>query len=166
LSIRALPEYSGGTDFYQIRWSRPGLAEQQFKTSARETSLTNAHFETIYSFKIQGCSSHWYGSDCSPWSDPVYVATYAPGECHPGYVWRDAGSGDNVCVTPETRDQAAYDNSQRSNRVDPYGAYGPNSCQQGYVWREAFSGDDVCVTPATRSQTSYDNSQANQRRYP
>src|SRR5262249_16165161 len=123
-------------------------------------------FETIYSFKVQGCASHWYGSDCSPWSNPLYVATYYPGECHLGYVWREAYSGDQVCVTPATRSQASYANSHRANGVDPNGAYGADTCIQGYVRREASSGDHVYVTPATRSQTSYDNSQALQRRYP
>ncbi len=61
------------------------------------------------------------------------------------------------------RTQAANDNSQASNRVDPGGAYGPDSCVNGYVWREAFQGDLVCVTPDVRTQAANDNSQASSR---
>jgi hypothetical protein len=85
-------------------------------------------------------------------------------KCLPGYVWREAFPGDHVCVTPETRAQAAYDNSQAGARIEPGGgAYGPNTCRQGYVWREARPSDLVCVTPTTRDQTAYDNSQAKNR---
>ena len=80
--------------------------------------------------------------------------------CRQGYVWREAFPGDHVCVTPETRAQAAYDNSQADARRDPGGAWGPDTCIQGYVWREAHPGDHVCVTPETRAQTAADNRQA------
>lgn len=83
--------------------------------------------------------------------------------CVQGYVWREANSSDHVCVTPETRAQAQYDNSQAQSRIDPNGAYGPHSCIQGYVWRDAFPNDYVCVTPETRSQAQDDNSQAQSR---
>jgi hypothetical protein len=36
--------------------------------------------------------------------------------CLQGYVWREAVPGDHVCVTPETRTQAADDNSQAASR--------------------------------------------------
>jgi hypothetical protein len=84
--------------------------------------------------------------------------------CIQGYVWREAFPGDHVCVTPETRAQAAYDNSQADARREPGGGpYGPDTCRQGYVWREAGPGDTVCVTPETRDQAAYDNSQAASR---
>lgn len=89
---------------------------------------------------------------------------YGPDTCLDGFVWRDAFAGDHVCVTPETRDQAAYDNSQAEARRDPNGAYGPFTCVQGYVWRVARPDDLVCVTPEMRDQTAYDNSQASGRR--
>jgi hypothetical protein len=94
----------------------------------------------------------------------VIAAEAQSDQCLPGYVWREAFPGDHVCVTPETRAQAAYDNSQASALIEPGGgAYGPNTCRQGYVWREARRGDVVCVTPKTRDQTAYDNSQAKYR---
>src|SRR5262245_20188723 len=85
--------------------------------------------------------------------------------CRQGYVWREALPGDHVCVTPETREQAARDNEQAARRRQPGGGdYGPNTCRQGFVWREARPGDAVCVTPETRSQAAHDNAQAAARR--
>ncbi len=92
---------------------------------------------------------------------------YDPDTCRQGYVWREAFPGDHVCVTGETRAQAAYDNSQAAARREPSGGeYGPDTCRQGYVWREADPDDHVCVTGETRAQTAYDNSQADARRAP
>ena len=81
----------------------------------------------------------------------------------PGFVWRNAYPGDAVCVTPQSREQAASDNSQASLRVDPNGPYGPNSCIAPYVWRNAHPGDAVCVTTDIRDQAASDNSQAKNR---
>lgn len=48
-----------------------------------------------------------------------FSKSYYNGEaCVYGYVWREAVAGDHVCVTPETRAQAAYDNSQAAARRD------------------------------------------------
>jgi hypothetical protein len=97
------------------------------------------------------------------------IATIPPAlaqdTCRQGFVWREAFPGDQVCVTPRTRDQAAQDNSQADARRQPGGgAYGPNTCRSPYVWREARSGDTVCVTVQTRSDTTNDNAQAAARR--
>jgi hypothetical protein len=90
---------------------------------------------------------------------------YGPDTCKQGYVWREAFAGDTVCVTPQTRAQAAEDNAQAAARRSPNGGpYGPDTCKSGYVWREARPEDHVCVTPETRAQTANDNAQANQRR--
>ena len=89
---------------------------------------------------------------------------FGPETCINGFVWREAIPGDNVCVTPETRSQTRYDNSQAGYRRNPNGAYGSNTCINGFVWREAFDGDVVCVTPDTRAKAKYDNSQAPYRR--
>jgi hypothetical protein len=91
---------------------------------------------------------------------------YGPGTCQQGYVWREAYFGDKVCVTPDQRDQAAYDNAQAPYRVDPYGAYGPNTCISGYVWRVAHAADLVCVEPWVRDQVAFDNAQAAYRIQP
>jgi hypothetical protein len=87
--------------------------------------------------------------------------------CRQGFVWREAFPGDYVCVTPETRAQAAQDNSQAASRRQPGGgAYGPNTCLPGFVWREARPDDLVCVTPETRAQAASDNAQTASRRVP
>jgi hypothetical protein len=84
--------------------------------------------------------------------------------CLQGYVWREAFPDDHVCVTPETRAQAAQDDSLAASRRSPTGgAYGPDTCLQGYVWREAVPSDHVCVTPETRTQTAEDNNLASSR---
>ena len=38
--------------------------------------------------------------------------------CDVGFVWRDAFPGDRVCVTVETRTQAAQDNREAGLRVN------------------------------------------------
>jgi len=83
--------------------------------------------------------------------------------CKQGYVWREARSGDRVCVTPQRRAEVARQNRDAS-RLWVNGAYGKHTCAQGYVWREAFQGDDVCVEPKVRDDTHRDNQYASQRK--
>jgi hypothetical protein len=103
-----------------------------------------------------------------PTATPTRTPTRPPpGTCISGFVWREAVAGDRVCVTPATRTQAAFDNSQAAARVQPGGgAFGPNTCRPGYVWREAVPSDLVCVTPETRAQTRADNQAAASRVVP
>jgi hypothetical protein len=94
----------------------------------------------------------------------VTLASDIVDRCLQGYVWREASTGDHVCVPPEVRAQTWFDNSQAALRVQPGGGpYGPDTCVQGYVWREAFPGDHVCVPPATRAQAAADNLKAPNR---
>jgi hypothetical protein len=103
-----------------------------------------------------------------PGGMPVPLAHASPPDaCLEGYVWREAFPGDRVCVTPETRVQAAADNRRAAERRAPGGgAYGPDTCRPGFVWREARPDDRVCVTPEVRAQTARDNSLALARRAP
>ena len=95
-------------------------------------------------------------------ADPL---PYGPDTCNQGFVWREAGPGDVVCVTPAIRTSTAQQNQAAGQNVEPNGgAYGPNTCKQGFVWREAFSGDSVCVTPAVRTQAANDNAAAASRK--
>lgn len=88
-----------------------------------------------------------------------------PDTCVEGYVWREAYTGDHVCVTPDVRKQTAADNQLADSRREPQGgAYGPDTCKPGFVWREARPQDHVCVTPEVRAQTARDNSLAHTRR--
>ena len=96
-------------------------------------------------------------------SAPASAQPYGPDTCIQGYVWREAGPGDNICVTPAVRDATAAQNADAVANRDPTGAYGSNSCNQGYVWREAFDGDVVCVTPDVRTQAQADNAAAQSR---
>jgi hypothetical protein len=72
-------------------------------------------------------------------------------ECAQGFVWREAVSGDRICVTPAAREQARWDNAAAGERRQP-GAYGPDTCMEGYVWRGLSPQDHVCVTPEVRQQ--------------
>jgi hypothetical protein len=84
--------------------------------------------------------------------------------CLMGYVWRQAYSGDYVCVTPQQRSQAAADDAAAQGRIQAGGgAYGAYTCQQGYVWRQVVPDDYVCVTPGERAQAAADNAQASNR---
>lgn len=153
-------------DGYNVLWSRPGTQPQQFHIDhdAISANLTNILPYTTYTFSVEGCNTHFLGSStCTPWSNSYTVSTVGSSAdvCLQGFVWRQAGPHDYVCVTPDVRSQATYDNSQASTRRNPAGgAYGPDTCLQGYVWRDAFTNDHVCVTTQTRSQAAYDNSQA------
>jgi hypothetical protein len=76
--------------------------------------------------------------------------------CVSGYVSREAGPEDHVCVTPASHSLVKQENRMARQHWTA-GAYGPHTCTQGYVWREAFKGDDVCVTPQRRDQVREEN---------
>jgi serine/threonine protein kinase len=94
-------------------------------------------------------------------SDPASASQTSNG-CTKGYVWREATPEDRICVTPQVRQQVAFDNSQVEDRRSA-AAYDPETCVDGYVWREATPDDRVCVTPQVRQQTLQDNAQAQSR---
>jgi Fibronectin type III domain len=153
------PNYDG----YNVFWSRPGSSNQFHVDGSTTATLSEIYPYTTYTFSVEGCDTHFLApSTCSPWSSSEQITTVGSSAdvCVQGFVWREAGAQDFVCVTPNVRSQAAYDNSQASVRRDPAGPYGPDTCVQGFVWREAFSNDQVCVTPQTRSEAAADNSQA------
>jgi hypothetical protein len=81
-----------------------------------------------------------------------------PDPCRSGYVWREAGPRDYVCVTPEARDRTRMENRYADGRRRMGGGdYGRDTCRTGYVWREAFRGDTVCVTPEVRDLVAQEN---------
>ena len=85
---------------------------------------------------------------------------YGPDTCKSGFVWREAITNDHVCVIPERRASALYDNALRATRISPTDrTYEPETCISGYIWREIVPTDRVCVTPQTREQTRLENSQ-------
>jgi hypothetical protein len=156
-------QWSGSYDGFNILWSRPGY-QGQFHVDGTSSSLTQVYPYMTYTFSVEGCDTHFLApSTCSPWSYSEQITTQGSSAdvCLQGFVWREAGPQDYVCVTPNVRSQAAYDNSQASARRNPNGGpYGLDTCLQGYVWRGAFANDHVCVTPDIRTQAAYDNSQA------
>jgi hypothetical protein len=83
--------------------------------------------------------------------------------CIEGYVWREAFSGDHVCVTRAERTRVHADDEAAESRIDPNGAYGSDSCVQGYVWRGARPEDHVCVTSKERDRVAADNEAAAER---
>ena len=95
---------------------------------------------------------------------PAYLMAQ---ECKQGYVWREARSGDRVCVTPEVRARTSEDNRQAASRRSPTNRqYGPDTCRDGYVWRGAWENDHVCVSPDVRDQAQRDNAAMVSRRAP
>lgn len=105
-------------------------------------------------------------SAAAPTAVAATLSAAYPGEelCLTGFVWREAGPGDMVCVTPDSRSRAQMENATAMSRINPYGPYGPQTCTAGYVWREAFAGDRVCVTPDIRSMVASENALAMSRR--
>jgi hypothetical protein len=93
-------------------------------------------------------------------SVPVDYARAQSDACIPGYVWREAFNGDHVCVTPETRERAKFDNA---TAADLRAKRDSDECVQGFVWRLANSEDHVCVPQITREQTARDNELAHSR---
>jgi hypothetical protein len=92
------------------------------------------------------------------------ASTRTTDQCVYGYLWREAGPGDHVCVTPETRRRTAMENSRAEAYRNPNGGrYGPETCLDGFVWRNAFAGDHVCVWPQSNMQAAEDNSRARER---
>jgi len=97
-------------------------------------------------------------------SRPNRTSDVVPGTCISGYVWREAGPDDHVCVPPEVREKIASQNALADSRRAPRGGiYGPNTCLSGYVWRVAFPSDLVCVTPEERDEVARDNALAASR---
>ena len=84
--------------------------------------------------------------------------------CVSGYVWREAGYDDLVCVPPPARDRVAQENRLAGARRAGGGAYGGDTCKAGFVWRDAFANDHVCVPPASRDTAAQENQMASGRR--
>ncbi len=88
-------------------------------------------------------------------------AQYGPYTCTPGLVWREAVSGDRVCVTPQWRDKTREENRLGPSRVQPGGGpYGPDTCKPGFVWRETRPTDHICVPPQSREDARRGNANA------
>ena len=88
----------------------------------------------------------------------VQISTKFRPPCSPGYVWRQAGKLDYVCVTQQTHEQMIDENKASAKHSRPGGICAPN-----YVWRGAYQGDTVCVTKQQHDQAQDDNAAAQTR---
>jgi len=70
------------------------------------------------------------------------------------YVPREAGPGDDVCVTPETRAQAQYDNRQAKNRLAYTDRY---TYQRTSYWRDDLRLDWCLDSGSGCGQAAADN---------
>jgi hypothetical protein len=77
------------------------------------------------------------------------ACTYGPGQCKPGFVWRDANDHDHVCVSGPSRDRAKQDNADGPGRKRP----NSDGCKSVWVWRKATKDDHVCVTTPVQRET-------------
>jgi hypothetical protein len=154
-------------EFFNVRY-KTAKGVKQVENRSGKFTVKNARSDQTYTISVQGCNSNFLSSsDCTSWVTESFttIADFGPDTCQRGFVWREAGPQDHVCVTPERRDRAAADNAHADERRQPGGgAYGPNTCRQGYVWREAFPGDVVCVPPEIRELTRGENELAASRR--
>ena len=70
-------------------------------------------------------------------------------QCPPGFVWRNAGRTDWLCVEGAEARRVAQENLfAAANWADGRG----DSCRPGLVRRDAFKGDPVCVDPSRRER--------------
>jgi hypothetical protein len=82
------------------------------------------------------------GSYATAGADPL---PYGPDTCIQGYVWREAGPGDVVCVTPATRSQASSDNAAAAS----------NAVRRNRDCLIAFAGHKVDTEVSGRWRGSY-----------
>ncbi|PEP75443.1 hypothetical protein CN581_26940 [Bacillus toyonensis] len=58
-------------DRYNFRWGRPGMQEKQLQLAGGNGGqfiLKNFRHNTLYTFKVQGCTTHFLSSSsCTPW---------------------------------------------------------------------------------------------------
>ena len=78
---------------------------------------------------------------------PIYTDGW---RCPPGFVWRNAGRQDWLCVEAFEAEKIARENRQAPNNwLDT--PDGSHSCRSGLVRRGAFNNDPVCVDPIRRA---------------
>lgn len=92
----------------------------------------------------------------TPTGSLARLANFGATTCRTGYVWREDGGSEAVCVTPDSRDRAAEDNSVT--------AAGSAGCPEGRVPRAAFSQDVACATPEVAAQTLDENERNESRK--
>ncbi len=118
------------------------------------------------SLSANGVSISVVSLDAGTGQAVVRVTSDMARRCLVGWVWREAGPGDTVCVTGAERAETRQENALAASRRAGSGPYGPDTCVAGFVWREAFAGDRVCVTGASRDRARASNAAAASRANP
>jgi hypothetical protein len=78
---------------------------------------------------------------------PIYADGW---RCPEGFVWRNAGRQDWLCVEAFEADRIARENQQApKDWLDA--PDGSRECRSGLVRRDAFNNDPVCVDPVRRA---------------
>lgn len=132
-----------------------------------QRNLTRADKAPTQDFNANGVHIKVISVDINKRQAVVTVHSEMAQRCLMGFVWREAGPGDHVCVFVAERADARYENAIAFARRQPGGGpYGPDSCGRGFVWREAFANDHVCVAPASRTRASKNNATAASRMNP
>jgi uncharacterized membrane protein len=152
---------SSGKDKFCVRTSG------NFENKATIGAFTNKKFECNQGFSPVAFKRISTNKNNHTVTFTATSSAVTPPACKQGYVFREAGANDRVCVTPQVRTQTRNENAAAASRREPNGGpYGPDTCKQGYVWREAIPNDRVCVTPQVRSQAAEDNQRSTERRVP
>jgi hypothetical protein len=157
-------------DFYQIRWTQgegpatQGQSEKLHYDHGAVGSFTLVFDQSkLWGFVLEACQNEVAASsNCTPWSPMRYYKPYGPYMCKSPYVWRGAYANDVICVTTQTRQEAADDNAAAASRLAPDKV----NCIRGFVWRGAIPSDHVCVTPEIRQEAQEDNAQRYARQLP
>lgn len=149
----SVPENPPNEDTIYIEWDAPYVGTNSYQATAPFPYVINANTNAG---NAGAGSEGFYGGAASI----VFDLTGASGTdtCANGYVWRDAFSGDHVCVTPAQRQQAADQNAAAAGHTD-----GGGQCKTGFVWRNAGPNDKVCVSPADAQAAAEQN--ANAKKY-
>jgi hypothetical protein len=135
--------------------------QNQHRSFLQRSSLDGPPAQTL---SRNGVTISVLGIDAATGTAQVQITSDMAQRCLLGFVWREAGPNDRVCVTGQDRNTARSENSLANSRRSPGGgAYGPNTCLPGYVWREAFAGDQVCVSGAARTYVRQENALGSSR---
>jgi hypothetical protein len=131
-----------------------------------QRDLTRADKAPAQSLNANGVQITVLSINAATHQATVRVRSGMTARCLQGYVWREAGPADQVCVSGAERADTRQENALAASRRAGAGPYGPDTCRQGFVWREAFSGDHVCVPGASRTRARDSNAQAASRANP
>lgn len=152
-----------GAPIVLIHESR-SLPSGQYRSFLQRESLNGPPSQTL---SANGVTIKVLNIDTTTSTAQVAITSELPHRCLMGFVWREAGSNDRVCVTGQVRESTRLENQLGPSRRSPNGGpFGIETCRTGFVWREAFPGDKVCVIGAVRDRVREENKTARTRNNP